>query len=110
MFITKVKLASELISIFAIITVTALIFIVSNSILSVAAQEMQNANQPNPVNVTVGQEVVWTNDDSQIHTATSGSGPNDPQLGEVFDSGIIGATFGQTGEIPSQMIGTVIVA
>ena len=49
---------------------------------------------PNPAEVKVGESVTWTNDDSQIHTATSGAvGAEDS--GSVFDSGILSpkATF-----------------
>ena len=95
MFITKLKLVLGMVSIFAVITLSGLTFITSNSTPSIVAQEeMQSVNvsivkdaalksdkayQPNPVNVTVGQEVVWTNNDTQIHTATSRAGASDPQ-------------------------------
>jgi plastocyanin len=137
-FITKLKLVLGMVSMFAVTTLSGLTFITSNSTPSVVAQEgMQSVNvsivkdaalkgdkayQPNPVNVTVGQELVWTNNDTQIHTVTSGAGPSDPQSGDVFNSGIMSpkATFGyifnQTGEVPyyctlhPQMIGTVIIS
>ena len=44
------------------------------------------AFDPNPVNIKVGDNVTWTNDDSQPHTVTSGTGPNDPNIGKEFDS------------------------
>ena len=44
------------------------------------------AFDPNPVNLKVGDNVTWTNDDSQPHTVTSGKGPNDPNIGKEFDS------------------------
>lgn len=59
---------------------------VNVSIVKDAALKGDKAYQPNPVNVTIGQEVIWTNDDSQIHTVTSGTGPSDPKLGELSDS------------------------
>lgn len=44
------------------------------------------AFDPNPVNVKGGDNVIWTNDDSQPHTVTSGTGPSDPNMGKEFDS------------------------
>ena len=52
------------------------------------------AYSPNPIDVKVGEGVTWTNDDSQIHTATSGAAGS-ADAGSVFDSGIMSpdATF-----------------
>jgi plastocyanin len=78
-----------------------------------------NAYQPNPVQVSTGATVTWTNDDAQPHTATSGQ--NAAPDGR-FDSGIMapGATFDFTfteaGEYPyfcllhPNMVGTVSVS
>ncbi|HYG00426.1 MAG TPA: plastocyanin/azurin family copper-binding protein [Candidatus Saccharimonadales bacterium] len=81
---------------------------------------------PNPIEVTVGQTVVWTNDDSAFHTVTSGS-VGTPDAGKAFDSGLAGPTaltskgktfehtFDTAGEYPyfctlhPAMVGTVIV-
>lgn len=76
---------------------------------------------PNPVEVKVGESVTWTNDDSQIHTATSGAvGAEDS--GSVFDSGILSPkatfdfTFDTAGEydfyctLHPQMFGKVVVS
>ena len=59
-----------------------------------AATMGDKAYSPNPVEVKVGGGVTWANDDSQIHTATSGSAGS-AYSGSVFDSGILspGATF-----------------
>ena len=38
-----------------------------------AATMGDKAYSPNPIDVKVGEGVTWTNDDSQIHTATSGA-------------------------------------
>ena len=45
------------------------------------------AFSPSHVKVKVGGTIVWTNDDSNIHTVTSGV-PNAPNAGQVFDSGL----------------------
>jgi plastocyanin len=77
------------------------------------------AYQPNPIQVSVGTTVTWTNNDAQPHTATSGE--NVTPDGR-FDSSIMapGATFEHTfteaGEYPyfcllhPNMVGTVSVS
>lgn len=45
----------------------------------------------------VGSEIVWDNLDTVPHTATSGTGNNDPDKGKLFDTGIINA--GASGKI-----------
>jgi plastocyanin len=94
---------------------------ISVSIVKDAALKGDKAYQPNPIMVKVGQELTWTNDDSQIHTATSGM-VGDEDSGTVFDSGILspGAsysfTFDEPGDIPyyctlhPQMVGTINVS
>lgn len=64
------------------------------SIPANAATMGDKAYSPNPVEVKAGGGVTWTNDDSQIHTATSGAAGSE-DAGSVFDSGILspGATF-----------------
>ena len=133
MLMTMITHALAIICIFAAITSMLTSFIISST-SSVEAQETEGVNvsivkdaaikgdrayQPNPVNVTMGQEVIWTNDDSQIHTVTSGTGPSNPELGVLFDSGILSPgdtfrhVFNQTGKFPyyctlhPQMVGTV---
>jgi plastocyanin len=78
-----------------------------------------DANQPNPVQVSVGDTVTWTNDDSQPHTATSGEAVIPDGR---FDSGIMAPaatfdfTFTEAGEYPyfcllhPNMVGTVSVS
>src|SRR3712207_4642114 len=77
-----------------------------------------DAYQPNPVQVSVGSTVTWTNNDAQPHTATSGQ--NVTPDGR-FDSGIMAPaatfdfTFTEAGEYPyfcmlhPNMVGTVSV-
>jgi plastocyanin len=84
----------------------------------------EKAWSPNPVEVSVGQKIVWTNNDSVQHTVTSGS-PGSPDSGQVFDSGLTkllnkGETFEWTattaGEIPyycqlhPTQVGSVVVS
>ena len=64
------------------------------SIPTNAATMGDKAYSPNPVEVNVGGGVTWSNDDTQIHTATSGAAGS-ADAGSVFDSGALspGATF-----------------
>jgi len=99
---------------------------VQASIVPGASVLTDTAYTPNPIETTVNQTVVWTNDDSAFHTITSGSvGAAD--AGKVFDSGLAGPTalsskgkiFEHTFEMPGEypyfcilhpaMVGTVIV-
>ncbi|HJU95860.1 MAG TPA: plastocyanin/azurin family copper-binding protein [Nitrososphaera sp.] len=78
-----------------------------------------DAYQPNPVQVSVGSTVTWTNNDAQPHTATSGE--NATPDGR-FDSSILAPsatfdhTFTEAGEFPyfcllhPNMVGTVNVS
>jgi len=92
-------------------------------VLGASSGLTNNAFQPNPIQVSVGATVTWTNDDSQPHTITSGvngqpdgrfnSSPNfNPLLapGQTFEH-----TFTEAGEYPyfcllhPNMVGTVQV-
>jgi plastocyanin len=93
----------------------------SVSIVPNASTLGDKAYSPNPAEIKAGGTVTWTNDDSQIHTATSGTvGAEDS--GKVFDSSILSpkATFDfkfdQAGEydyyctLHPQMVGNVVVS
>lgn len=58
-----------------------------------AALLRDKAYQPNPVNVKVAGTVTWSNEDTVVHTVTSGSGFTDPNMGRDFDSGFLGKGF-----------------
>lgn len=58
-----------------------------------AALLRDKAYQPNPVNVKTGGVVTWNNKDTVVHTVTSGTGLQDPHLGNQFDSGLLGGHF-----------------
>jgi plastocyanin len=91
----------------------------SVSIVSGSSTLTDTAYQPNPVQVSVGTTVTWTNDDAQPHTATSGQNATPDG---TFDSGIMAPqgtfehTFTEAGEFPyfcllhPNMVGTVSVS
>ncbi|MDN5847829.1 MAG: plastocyanin/azurin family copper-binding protein [Candidatus Nitrosocosmicus sp.] len=99
---------------------------VNVSIPSGASFLTETAYDPNPVEITIGQTVLWTNDDSAFHTVTSGQ-PRESDSGQLFDSGLTGSsammskgitfkhTFNVVGEylyhciLHPGMVGTVIV-
>jgi plastocyanin len=88
----------------------------SVSIVPGSSSLTTDAYQPNPIQVSVGTTVTWTNNDAQPHTATSGE--NVTPDGR-FDSGIMAPaatfdfTFTEAGEYPyfcllhPNMVGTV---
>jgi nitrite reductase (NO-forming) len=57
------------------------------SIVKGATTLGNNAYSPNHIKIKVGTTVVWTNDDSNMHTVTSGTSDS-PDAGAAFDSGI----------------------
>jgi amicyanin len=91
------------------------------SIVEEASEMGDQAYDPNPVNVKAGDTVTWTNDDSQIHTVTSGTDSSDPNMEKEFDSSMLSQNqtfshkFNTAGEFPyfcqlhPTMVGKVIV-
>src|SRR5918992_1450624 len=75
----------------------------SVSIVPGSSSLTTDAYSPNPVQVSVGTTVTWTNDDAQPHTATSGQNATPDG---TFDSGIMAPqgtfehTFTEAGEFP----------
>jgi plastocyanin len=59
------------------------------SILDGAAVQGNPDYDPDDAQVPLDSKVVWENGDSVPHTATSGSGPEDANSGQIFDTGII---------------------
>ncbi len=45
--------------------------------------------EPDNAEVPLGNKIVWKNDDTAVHTATSGTGPQDPENAALFDTGLI---------------------
>jgi plastocyanin len=91
----------------------------SVSIVPGSSSLTTDAWSPNPVQVSAGTTVTWTNDDSQPHAVNSGENATPTGL---FDSGIMAPaatfehTFATAGEYPyfcllhPNMVGTVSVS
>jgi plastocyanin len=91
----------------------------SVSIVPGSSSLTTDAFSPNPIQVSVGTTVTWTNDDAQPHTVNSGENATPSGL---FDSPIMAPqatfeyTFTEAGEVPyfcilhPNMVGTVSVS
>jgi plastocyanin len=96
----------------------------SVSIVPGASTLTTDAYSPNPIQVSVGTTVTWTNNDSQPHTVTSGSNGqpdnkfnSSPNFTPLLNPGqTFSFTFTQAGEYPyfctlhPNMVGTVSVS
>src|SRR5918993_819229 len=91
----------------------------SVSIVPGSSSLTTDAFSPNPIQVSAGTTLTWTNDDAQPHTVNSGENATPSGL---FDSGIMAPaatfehTFTEAGEYPyycllhPNMVGTVSVS
>jgi plastocyanin len=59
------------------------------AILAGAAVQGSPDFDPDPAEVPAGNSIVWNNEDTVPHTATSGTGPQDPASAQLFDTSII---------------------
>jgi plastocyanin len=59
------------------------------SILQGAAVQGSPDYDPDAAQVPAGNSIVWDNQDTVPHTATSGTGPQDPNSAQLFDTSII---------------------
>jgi plastocyanin len=96
----------------------------SVSIVSGSSSLTTDAYQPNPIQVSVGTTVTWTNNDAQPHTVTSGSNGqpdnkfnSSPNFTPLLNPGqTFSFTFTQAGDYPyfcmvhPNMVGTVSVS
>jgi plastocyanin len=96
----------------------------SVSIVPGSSSLTDTAFQPNPIQVSVGNTVTWTNNDSQPHTVTSGSNGqpdnkfnSSPNFNPLLNPGqTFSFTFAQAGDYPyfcmlhPNMVGTVSVS
>ncbi len=59
------------------------------AILAGAAVQGSPDYDPDPAEVPAGNSIVWNNEDTVPHTATSGTGAQDPASAQLFDTSII---------------------
>jgi len=76
--------------------------VIEVKIPNMIANNMMMKYDPNVLTIHVGEKVIFKNNDMVPHTATSGSGPSDPNSGKIFDTKIISS--GQS-SAPQQMEG-----
>jgi plastocyanin len=61
------------------------------TILSGSSVQGNPDYEPDDADVPLNENVVWVNEDTVPHTATSGTGAEDPNSGKIFDTSIINA-------------------
>src|SRR5918911_4494620 len=76
---------------------------VAITILKGASTQGNPNYDPDTSKASADALVTWTNADMTIHTATSGSGPQDPNSGKLFDSNFLNPN--QKYSIPASKIG-----
>ena len=76
---------------------------VAITILKGASTQGNPSYNPDTAKASTNALVTWTNDDTVPHTATSGSGLQDPNSGKLFDSDIMSPN--QKYSVPASKIG-----
>jgi plastocyanin len=76
---------------------------VAITILKGASTQGNPSYSPDTTKASTNALVTWTNDDTVPHTATSGSGLQDPNSGKLFDSDILSPN--QKYSVPASKIG-----
>jgi plastocyanin len=61
------------------------------SILSGSSVQGNPDYEPDDADVPLNENIIWVNEDNVPHTATSGTGAEDPNSGKAFDTSIINA-------------------
>jgi plastocyanin len=61
------------------------------TILSGSSVQGNPDYEPDEADVPLNENIVWANEDTVPHTATSGTGAQDPNSGNIFDTSIINA-------------------
>jgi len=63
--------------------------VVTIKILQGASVQGSSDYGPDPATASSDALVTWINEDSTLHTASSGKGPNDAEKGKLFDTGFL---------------------
>jgi plastocyanin len=81
----------------------------SITILAGASTQGNPNYDPAAGKVPLGNKVVWQNKDNTIHTATSGTGPSDPNSSKIFDTKFITAgSISTPQELKGVKVGDVV--
>jgi plastocyanin len=64
--------------------------VVTIKILQGAVTQGNPDYDPDPVTASSDALITWINEDTTLHTATSGAGQEDPESGKLFDSKYLG--------------------
>lgn len=64
--------------------------IVTINILQGAVTQGSPDYEPDAATASSDALIKWVNDDTTLHTATSGTGPSDPESAALFDTGFMG--------------------
>jgi plastocyanin len=73
--------------------------------VSIIGVNQANSFDPNPIEISAGESVTWTNNDNEIHDITSGN-EEEGNMGQEFSSGVLSSgksfshTFDKAGTYP----------
>ncbi|MEP0824237.1 MAG: hypothetical protein HRF40_02005 [Nitrososphaera sp.] len=77
--------------------------IVTIKILRGAVTQGSPDYEPDAATASIDSLIKWVNEDTTLHTATSGKGPSDPESADLFDTGYLGPNIEYS--IPAAEIG-----
>ncbi len=77
--------------------------VVTIKILQGAVTQGSPDYEPDAATASIDSLIKWVNEDTTLHTATSGTGPSDPESAVLFDTGYLGPNIEYS--IPAADIG-----
>jgi plastocyanin len=78
--------------------------VVTSKILEGSSVQGSPDYDPDAATASSDALITWMNEDTTVHTATSGTGPDDAESGQLFDSGFLNQ--GQKYSVPAADVGT----